>query len=251
MSTGVTTLIAALSGLLGATIGGLLAGRQQRSAQLRDRMLDVALDYVEALREAVSGAPVEPMPEDPVAKDALERAYRLSHRAMLLFGPDSPAGEQAVEAYFDTLQAFDHAQEPLDIDERIEDGAARATQIWTADHEEVEGQAERTVDRFAVLAGRAIRSGSRHPWLDHGRRVRRWLFQSPSRRRAMRELREVGGQYRVVSKQLKTADAEYRRVLDEAEAEGISIPRELSEPPLPRDPSKGQVAASDAAREST
>jgi len=227
-----TTLVAALAGLLGATIGALLSGRQQRSAQLRDRMLDVALEYVEALREAVPDAPMEPRPELAGQRAALERARKWSHRAVLLFGPDSPAGEQAIEAYFATLSAFDHAKQPLDVEERLGDGESTARSIWLADHERIEGSAERAVDRFAYLAGRAIRSGGRHPWLDHGRRLRRQVLDhlSPRRRTALRDLRWIASEGRAKAEELKRVDAQLRRALDEAEAQGLEIPRDLGKP---------------------
>src|SRR5689334_920077 len=191
-------------------------------------MLDLALEYVEALRNAVPDAPREPRPESQDAREALTRAYRLSHRAILLFGPDSPAGEQAIEAYFLTLRAFDHAQQPLDIDERLADGESAAKQIWLADHEKVEVEAERSVDRFSSLAGRAIRSGGRHPWMDHGRHFRRWIFRSREGREIRRQLRKVGAERRRNADEFKAADAELRRALDEAEAQGVEIPDDIA-----------------------
>ena len=93
-------------------------------------MLDVALEYVEALRGALPDAPDEPRSATVSAELDLARAFKLSQKALLVFGPDSRAGEQAVEAYFEALTAFDHAQRALDIEERILDGESTARSIW-------------------------------------------------------------------------------------------------------------------------
>ncbi|HWO15338.1 MAG TPA: hypothetical protein VNM89_01330 [Solirubrobacterales bacterium] len=223
MSTATATSIAALAGLFGAVIGGLLAGRQQRSAQLRDRMLDVALEYVEVLHAAVPDVLDEPQPKNSTTHAVLERAHRLSHRAVLLFGPDSAAGEQATRAYFATLFFFEHAHQPLEIEERVRGGESIAREIaqgiWLADHQQAEAEAERAVHCFSTLAGRSIRSGGRHPWLDQGRRMRRGIFQTPGGRRVMRELREVSAQIREHEGRVKKQYAEFRKKLDQAEAE--------------------------------
>jgi hypothetical protein len=215
VSTAAATVIAALSGLLGATIGGILAGRQQRSAQLRDRMLEVALEYVEALGEAMPGAPMEPRPASLEAKAAIAQARRMGPKVALLFGPESPAGERGIEAYFQTLAAFDHAEAELDVDERIEKGRAGAAHIWLGDQEVVGHRAQREVDLFATLAGRAIRAGGRHPWEDRGRRVRRSVLRSPKQRKAKRELVKFSEEYRRSSEDLKRSYTEARRALDE------------------------------------
>jgi hypothetical protein len=223
-----STLVAAAAGLFGVAMGGWLAGRQQRSAQLRAPMLDVALDFVEALRGAVPDAPNEPREATAAAREQLSRAFTLSHRVVLIFGPDAPAGEQAIEAYFATLTAFDHAEKPLDVEERIVDDEARARSIWVHEHEQVEFKAERAVDGFSVAAGRAIRSGGRHPWFDAGRRLRQRVFQTPSKRKVLRELRSTAEQARAAEEGLKESDKALRRALDEAEAHGVEMPIDLS-----------------------
>jgi len=224
-----SVLVAAAAGLLGVAIGGWLTGRQQRSAQLRGPMLDVALDYVEALRAAVPDAPTEPRKATPKAREELARAFTLSHRAQLIFGPDTPAGEDAIEAYFQTLTAFDHAQKPLEIEERLTGGEDHARNLWLHEHERVEYEAERAVDRFSISAGRAIRSGGRHPWVDKGRQVRQWVLRSPGRWKAERRLRSTAADLRSAGEFLKRADEDLRRALDEAEAEGIEMPIDLDE----------------------
>jgi hypothetical protein len=229
MSASTSTLLVAGAGLLGVMIGGLLAGRQQRSGQLRDRMLDVALEYVEALRGALPDAPDEPRSATASAESDLARAYKLSQKALLIFGPDSPAGEQAVEAYFETLTAFDHAQRPLDIEERILDGESTARSIWQHEQERADARAERSVDEFSVLAGRAIRSGAHHPWIERGRRLRRWIFRSGERRRIEKQLRATAADRDSNAEALKRSDAELRRALDEAEAEGMEMPVDLEQ----------------------
>lgn len=153
MSTSTSTLVVTVAGLLGVVLGNLLASRQQRSVQLRDRMLDVSLEYVDAMRGALPDEPDEPRATPTPAKADLARVYRLSSSCALIFGPDSPAGEQAAEAYFETLTAFDHAQQPFDIETRITDGEEIARQIWQHDQERAAGKAARSVDQFSVLAG--------------------------------------------------------------------------------------------------
>ncbi|HEX2265877.1 MAG TPA: hypothetical protein VHH14_06315, partial [Solirubrobacterales bacterium] len=84
------------------------------------------------------------------------------------------------------------------------------------------------VDRFSVLAGRAIRSGGRHPFLEQIRRVRRWISHSVRHRQAMQGLRAAGAAVRDQDRALKQANANVRRALDEAEAEGVDT-SELSD----------------------
>lgn len=219
MSATTTTVIAALAGLFGVMAGGLLAGRQQRSAQLRDRMLDVSLEYVEALREATPGAPMQPRKATASAQDAMVRARQLGHRVALVFGSDSPAGEHGVEAHFLTLNTFEHAEAELEADTRFEDGVEVATDIWLADHEKLEGRAEREIARFSYLAGRAIRSGGRHPLLDHGRRVRRLIFMRLRCRKALRELSAVQRRVDIATDEQKANYANRRAAMDALEAE--------------------------------
>lgn len=187
-------------------------------------MLDVALEYVDVLRGALPDAPSEPRAATSSSKVDLARAYKLSQRALLIFGPDSVAGEQAVEAYFETLSAFEHAQQPLDIEERIAGGESTAFNIWLHDQERLEAKAERQVDKFSVVAGRAIRAGSHHPLLERGRRFHRWLFRSREGRQILKKLQTSAADLHSSHEALRRSDAALRRALDEAEAEGVEMP---------------------------
>jgi hypothetical protein len=219
VSAAATTLIAAFVALLSAVIGGLLVGRQQRSSQARERMLDIALDYVQALRDTAGDAPVAPRPATDAAKAAKERAFRLSQAAILVFGPDSRAGEAALAAYFETRAEFDHAQQPLDIDTRIEGDESEASAVWLSEHEEIESKAAWALDAFSREAGRAIRSGGRPPWFERAIRMPRRLRERWRHRDVARALKEAQERYLESAQELRASRREYREALDRASAD--------------------------------
>jgi hypothetical protein len=216
VSTATTTLIAAAVGLLAAIVGGLLTGGQQRSSQLRDRMLDISLDYVQALRDAAGDAPTMPRAPTTAATDAMARAFRLSQAAVLIFGPDSTAGERAMDAYSETLAEFQHAQEPLEVDARIRDDADAVGAIWLNDHEHIEASTERAQREFAREAGRAIRHGGQWSWRAEAKSVSQRLHDRRLRGEWAPRLREAQASRREAVDEMGARRDEYRKMLDAA-----------------------------------
>lgn len=212
-STLATVVVPALSAVGGALLGAYASGRQQRAVQLRQRMLDTASDLIDAVHRATAVLTEEPVDELRDVADAMKDARIACRRVDLIFGPDSAAAINAFEAVSDISVAVDGCQVPYDIDPRVEDSDDVAKRLWDADREKERYTAERSLDDFARLAGRAIRTGGRHPALDRtSRRIRTLRHRS-----RLRRVREAGQAYRDATAQLREVDIEYRRMLDTIE----------------------------------
>jgi len=216
MSTTTISIAApALSGLVGALLGAWGTGRQQRSAQLRQRMLDAATELVDAVQNATVLLTPEPSVGGSETDSAITAARHASRRVDLIFGPDSAVAVEGWEAASDITLALWGCQKPLDVDDRIEGSEATARAIWDADRQHEQFTAEKSLDSFARLAGRAIRTGGRHPWLD---RLDRWRHHTPwslRRRRTLKDLQSAARAYRIAIDETRTAYAALRAQLDE------------------------------------
>jgi hypothetical protein len=219
-------LAPAIAGLIGVLLGGYASGRHQLSAQLRERMLDVATEFLDSMHAAQALLGVEPGTPAMDPQEALQRAELTRSRLLLVFGPDSVTAERADCAYDRLFAALLGYQKPLRTDARIPKSEETAATLWQADRQSDDFRAEQALTRFTQAATRAIRRSSRPLMLDRFRAGIRRLLMKPSERRLSRKLGEASRAADDAVSELRKQYEQLRKLADEAEAAGAD-PEEI------------------------
>ncbi len=173
----------ATAGLAVGLLNAWTTAQRERSGQLRQRMLDLADEFIVAFRDAERYARCEE-PNEPESARRQRELRLLTARIDLLYGQRSSVAYRAREATQVLEDLFNLLNEPVRDEEDDEEFDSR---VWVR-----EQRIEREVAAFMSAAGFTIRSGGRHPahaWIRPRVLIVRACVFMPGKWRALRTLK--------------------------------------------------------------